>query len=224
MRWYAVGLIAALSLGAGPARADKMAETLDISLSSRVSWVEIQRPMTTAPLAEGSDVIDASRPHLFGTGALMGGVARFGATLDGVRFGAGVGVVTVAGLAFQHVPLPEGMAVETGGIWGAPFEGYLGYAFGDARGVRPLLEVRGGVTVLQSEAVLRDPVLGTLGSAPLNVYLANLELRAGVRIPIGDLLFFEGGVGVSVLPVDIGPERGSLFFAFGLPVPFANAF
>lgn len=225
MRSALSGLALALAFSVTtPARADKMSETLDISLSARAAWLEIHREMDVAPAAEGMDLLTRSRPHLHGVGPLMGGTGRIGFTLDGVRFGAGVGVVTAASLDFLHQPLGDGLSVESGPLWGAPFEAYLGYTIGEPDEVRGLLELRGALTVLQTSVIVKDAVLGTLGDTPLNVYLANLEIRAGIRVPVGKLFYFEGGIGLSPLPAEIGPERGSLFFTIGLPVPTSHAF
>lgn len=225
MRRALTGLAAGLGLSVtAPAHADKMAETLDISISARAAWLEIHREMDVAPAAEGMDLLTRSRPHLHGIGPLVGGTGRLGVTLDGVRFGAGVGIVTAANLDFLHQPLGDRLSVESGPLWGAPFEAYLGYTIGDPDEIRALFELRGALTVLQTNVVVKDAVLGTLGDTPLNVYLANLEIRAGVRVPIGSLFYFEGGIGVSPLPAEIGPERGSLFFTIGLPVPTSHAF
>lgn len=217
------GVLVALTCSSG-AHADKMDETLDISLSSRFAWLQIHDEMQVAPAAEEVDVLTNARPHLRGSGPLMGGTLRLGFTLDGVRFGAGLGVVTASGFDFQHEPLADGFSMSPGNIWGAPIEGYLGYTIGDSGGVRGIFDVRGALTILQSNVTLKHETLGNLGDTPLNVYLGSLEIRLGVRIPVDKVFYLEGGLGISPLPAEIAPERGSLFFAVGLPVPTSHAF
>jgi hypothetical protein len=225
MRWDLLGMtMVSTSLVATTANADKMAKTLDISLSTRAAWLQIHREMHVAPGAEGADLLTSSRPHLHGVGPLTGGTGRIGVTLDGVRLGYGVGFVSAANLDFLHEPLGDGLSADPGAIWGVPIEGYLGYAMGDPNEIRGLLEVRGAFTILQTRVTLKDEVLGNLGDTPFNVYLGSLELRMGVRLPIGKVAYFEAGLGISPLPVELGPERGSLFFTLGLPVPTVNAF
>jgi hypothetical protein len=154
----------------------------------------------------------------------MGGIGRLGFTLDGVRFGLGMGIVTATKLRFTHLPLPEGMTAEPGPLWGVPFEGYLGYTIGDPDEVRGIVELRGALTILQTRVSVHDATLGSLGDTPLNAYLASLELRAGVRVPLENWLYLETGIGISPPVSDVFPERGSLFVALGLPVPTVNAF
>lgn len=201
-----------------------MAETLDISLQSRFAWLQIHRELVPGPGRAPIAPLMRSRPHFRGDGALMGGIGRFGFTLEGVRFGFGVGVVTVSGLDFLHTPYEDGISADVGGVWGVPLEGYLGYTIGDPEEVRGFFELRGAFTMLQTSVNVQHEALGSLGDTHLLAYLGSLEVRAGVRIPIDKNFFVETGIGVSPLPNHIAPERGSFFFGVGLPVQTSHAF
>jgi hypothetical protein len=211
-------LPAALLLVASPAAAMDMDETLDISISERTAWIDIDSGLSPALGADGVPALDAAHPRISGDGALFGAVGRIGATLDGVRLGLGTGAHGIAFLDFRHAPLAGGVQVASSSAWGAPLEGYLGYTFGDAEETRLFFELRGGFTIVQARVTLTDPELGTLGETVYNAYYPNLDLRIGARIPIEKYFFFEGGIAISPLPSDIGPERGSLFVTLGLPI------
>jgi hypothetical protein len=200
------------------ARADKMDTTLDVSLGSRVSWIQVDQGMKTPPFAGDVSVIDATGPRLVGSGVLAGGLLRGGLTLDGVHFGLGAGFAGAGRLSFVHIPPPDHVNMHAGKIWGMPFEAFAGYTFGDSRDIRGFVEVRGGITLLQTQVQLSDERLGGLGAHPLNAYLLALELRAGVRIPLSDEFFVNAGIGGS----PIGVERVSGSVALGVPIPLDN--
>jgi hypothetical protein len=200
------------------ARADKFDTTLDVSLGSRASWIDVDQAMKPPPLGKGVGAIEATQPRLVGNGYLVGGLLRGGLTLDGIHFGFGMGVTGAGNLSFVHLPAADGLHVAPGKIWGMPVEAFAGYTFGDAREIRGFVELRGGITIVQTRVELEHPGLGHLGHHPFNAYLYALELRAGVRIPLSDEFFLHAGVGGS----PIGAERLSGSLALGLPIPLDN--
>ncbi len=218
------GALAVTLCAAAPARADKMSETLDISLGARVAWLDIHRELGVPFSEEPIDVLMESQPHLVRSGPLSGGLLRMGLSLDGLRVGVGLGLVGGYKMGFKHRPFRDGITAEVGGLWGANVEGWVGYAFFDHDDVRPFIDIRGAFTALQTTVAISDQELGRLGESHLTALLGSLEIRAGLRLPMSDWLFAEVGVGISPLPSDIGPERGSVFVNLGLPIPTANAF
>lgn len=216
--WLSCALGLALGLVTGGARADKMGETLDISIGPRTSWVMLDQPLRHDPFTDPVDVIERSAPSLVGTGQMWGAVARGGLTLDGVHFGLGTGVHGVTTMRLEHQPLDHGMTLSPGGLWGTSYEIFAGYTFGDPRSVRPYLEARGSVTVLYSHLALAHPSLGDLGEHPVYTHFWGLEIRAGLRLPLGEYFFVNTGVGVA----PVGPERVSMFAMLGVPIPLDN--
>jgi hypothetical protein len=203
------------------ARADKMGTTLDVSLGERSAWVELDHPLRVPPAGVSAPAIDALQPHVTGTGGLFGAVGRIGITYHWLRAGIDVGGHGAAFLDLRHANTPDGLTLDAGPLWGVPVEGYIGYILGDADEVRLFGELRGGFSVLHTQLTLRagDRVIADAG---YNAYYPNFDVRLGVRVPITDYFFFEGGVALSPLPNDVGPERGSIFVALGLPIPLAN--
>ena len=106
-----------------PARADKADSTLDISLSATGTLLHV----------------DADRMR--GQWLAPGTAGRIGMSLEGLRFGAGIGFFGVPGATSSA----QGFR---GPVWGIPIEIFAGYAFGSARKLQPYIEVRGAATHL----------------------------------------------------------------------------
>jgi hypothetical protein len=196
-----------LLLCAAEARADKFDETLDVSLHGRASWFEADALGLSPAPAYDAPLLEKAAPRLTGTGRGYATVLRANLSIEGFRFGLGMGVMTVAGLTFEaDEPL------ETGHLWGVPFEAFAGYAFGSGRDVRPYLELRGTLTALQLGLSTEDY------GAPFNAYAPGLAARGGVLIPLSEYLFLDAGLGAGM----VGPERFTLDVGLGLPIPLSN--
>jgi len=201
---------ASLLATAEDARADKFDETLDISLHYRASWFEAKDlGLSPSPGYDQPD-LEAGAPRLTGVGRGHAAVVRANLSIDGFRFGLGTGLMTVDGLELAS----DAGGVTAGRLWGAPAEAFLGYAFGRGREVRPFLEARGTLDVMQlGLSTSRGDV-----SAPFNAYAPGLGLRAGVLVPLNEYFFVDTGLGLGI----VGPQRVSIDVGLGLPIPLAN--
>jgi hypothetical protein len=212
MGWprFTVSIVATLvgMLAQGEARADKFDDTLDLSLHARGTWFEAdQLELVPAPGYRFA-AIEAANPRLDGVGKSFALGVRGNLSLDGFRFGLGVGVSAVQGMAFEA----DDGALVPGRLWGAPAEAFIGYAFGDVREVRPYLEARGTLTILQ--LTLDDGEI----SVPFNAYAPGVATRGGVLVWINEYFFFDLGVNVGI----VGPERFAIDTGLGLPIPLSN--
>src|SRR5262245_2814546 len=112
------GLLASSALSSA-AHADKMDETLDVSLRLGGGWLELDElALEAAPLDEGPSIVSDAEPQLNGTGRAFFGVLRGNLTLSGFRFGLGTGVMSADGLSLRHGPLPAELV--PGRLWGMP--------------------------------------------------------------------------------------------------------
>ncbi|MEZ4438741.1 MAG: hypothetical protein R3B72_06610 [Polyangiaceae bacterium] len=197
----------AVLLASSSAGADKLDETLDLSLHGRSAWFEAdQRALSAAP-EQTAPRLEAAGPRLAGTGRSFGGMARGNLSIDGLRFGLGLGFASVTDLRVD-----ASLDLEAGRLFAVPLEAFVGYAFGSARDLRPFVEARGSLTILRLG--LAD---GDLGAA-FNAYAPGLALRTGVLVPLSLYFLFEVGGGAGI----VGPERFTLDAGLGLPIPLAN--
>ena len=216
-------LVALLSLASSlPARAwagDKLDETLDVEVTQGATWLETDS-LTLAPAitADPPPSLTRATPRLEGAGVASLTRGRLLLSLEGVRFGAGVGFLAASGPSLHHTELPDGVLMEGGLLWGVPLEAFVAYAFGPAREVRPYLEVRGGLTVLQARLRASHPGQGDLGGGDFAALLPSVGGRSGALVPLSEYFFLDLGVGYGF----VGPERLSLFVGLGLPIPLAN--
>jgi hypothetical protein len=193
----------------GPlAHADKFDETLDLSLQLRSSWYEADDLRLKPSPAYDARLIEATTPTLTGVGRSYGGSLRAGFSIDGFRFGIGVGAMSVAGLRLES----SSEALSAGRLWALPLEAYAGYAFGSGLEVRPFLEARGTLDLVGAD--LSVPEYG----APFHVFVPGVALRGGLRVPLGEYFFADAGLGAGV----VGPERVTLDVALGIPIPLDN--
>jgi hypothetical protein len=200
-------------------QADTFDDTLDIEVSGMATRLNTQGfPLKVAPAATGPSLLEGDSVRLNGTGDFWGGVYRTGATLGGWRFGAGVGFGGVHGLSYVARPLPDNWSLKVGNIWAGMMELYGGYAWGKYKNVRPYLEIRGGLTFLQSQIGLIHPVYGELGASPHNAYLGVLSGRVGLLVPLSEYFFLDMAVGYGI----VGQEKQSFVIGLGLPIPMSH--
>lgn len=180
-----IGLVA-LAL-TRPARADKFDSTLDVSLATSGTLLHV----------------DAER--LRGQWLATGAAGRVGLSLEGFRFGGGIGFFGVPGVTSMQ----QGFR---GAVWGIPMELFAGYAFGSARKLQPYVELRASATHLFA------PMAAAMGESEMvSVWTLSLTPRIGFRVPLSEFFFFDFGVGAGA-----GAERVHVFWALGLPIPTRN--
>jgi hypothetical protein len=171
--------LATLAFGQ-PAHADKFDSTLDVSLATSGTMLHVDA--------------DRLRVQWLAPGA----TGRIGMSLEGFRFGAGIG--------FFGAPASPAPGFR-GPLWGIPIELYTGYAFGRARKLQPYIELRASVTHLFA------PTQTEMATA----WAFSIMPRVGVRIPLNEYFFIDVGAGVGA-----GAERVQITWALGIPIPTAN--
>jgi hypothetical protein len=209
--------VIAMVLGtAGVAHADTFDETVDVSVRLGAGWFEARDlPLYVLPTDDAPALLDGAEPMLQRNGRSFWGMLREGWHFDGFRFGSGVGLLTVDGLALAHQPLDGGAWVEPGRLWGMSFELFAGYAFGDAREVRPYLEARGSFTLLETQLELQLPNGQSGGTTGYQAYVPGVGLSAGILVPLNEYFFADVGVEVDLY----GALRFAPFVGIGLPIP-----
>jgi hypothetical protein len=158
--------------------------------------------LTASCPAEASDKFDTTldfsvhgETGLLDDGAVtLGPKGRAGYTLNGFRFGAGVGLIRIADYD----------------AWGLPTELFAGYAVGHAEGLRAYADLRATATHVFPSSHPNAP-------QPSDRWLLGLGPRLGLRGPIGEYFFFDLAVSAG-----FGPERFGVSWGLGIPIPTSN--
>lgn len=187
--------------------------TLDVSLHASAARLVLDHRLRAsnppAPLA-GADV------RLHGDVPAFLFALRTGITAHGLRFGVGAGVGRASGDVLETSSLAPGSSASADGAWLTPVEGYVGFAWGAVRTLRPYVELRGGFYAAHVPIRAR----GADGHEESRVHRAVMSFvagRVGAIAWLSQYFFVDFGIGAGV-----GVERLSASVGLGLPIPLSH--
>lgn len=187
--------------------------TLDVSLHASAARLVLDHGLQASrplPALAGADV------RLHGDVPAFLLVARTGITSHGLRFGVGVGLGRASGDALEASSLAPGSSASADATWLTPVEGYVGFAWGAVRTLRPYVELRGGFYA----AHVPVSALRADGPEESRVHRAVMPFvagRVGAIAWLSQYFFVDFGVGAGV-----GAERMSASVGLGLPIPLSH--
>jgi hypothetical protein len=167
--------------------------------------------ISVAPAADEPDPLRGRNLRLDGSGAMGGGGYKL--VIDSHRWqgGLGINVFGAGGYRVRYEPLPTGLGLDTGQLWGMTIDTFFGrhWVLGP---VLPYAELRLAFTLLEAEVKLRSDAYGRLGSTAYNALSVGVGPRVGVMVPISRHWFVDASVYGSFL----GMEKFSGMLGIGV--------
>jgi hypothetical protein len=206
--WLALAGLLSTSPAAADGLSDKFDETLDLSLDIRAGLLG-GRDLFTGAEDNPARVRDGAR--LSGVGEAIGATLRGGLTLDGLRFGLGLGAFRVEGLSLADAPLE---------VWGLGLEGeaFLGFTAKRFSSARPYIELRADARLITLGVERSEQGGGAFGLGDLSARGFGAGVRAGLLVPLSEYFFLDIAAQYDAL----GDRAGGLSFGLGLPIPTDN--
>jgi hypothetical protein len=118
--------------------------------------------------------------------------------LKDIRIGLDATMLFSDAYRLAHTPLPNGFTASTRSAMAFDFNLFVGRMF-ELGSVRPYVDLRTGIGVLQTSIRLEHPALGFLGETQYNAVRFMLGPRTGVYIPLGNQFYIDTGVEVGLL-------------------------
>lgn len=190
---FAVGL--GVLGGSGPSFAEESAgmvvEGGYLYKEARVDRARLHTP-ATEPSILGPLYLD-------GSGTLVGGSFGVVGYVEGVRFGFSESFYGASGLHLvKDDPTPAGYKVSAAKAWGILLDMNVGKQM-EIAGVRPYLDARIGVAMLNATIDVESDRLGNVGSTNYTAYRLSVGPRAGVMIPIVKHFFLDAACTYGIL-------------------------
>lgn len=114
------------------------------------------------------------------------------------RFGLDANVFFSDAYRVSSGVLPNSFTASTRSATTYDFDLFIGHMF-EIGSVRPYVDLRGGIGVLQTSIRLQHPALGFVGATQYDAVRFLFGPRAGVYIPLGGPFFIDTGVEVGLL-------------------------
>lgn len=201
-RWSCAVACTAVLAVPSPARADKFDETLDVSIHGRGTLTGGR-----AASLRGVDVPEGFRDARFvGRGIAIAPVLRANLSLDGWRFGVGIGVGGYRATQLRY--RSRDASLTSARAWNVPAEAFFGYAFRTGERVRPFIEARGTATFIGARA----------NDVRLRGHALGMAARVGVLVQLNEYFFVDAGIGRAF----VGPDTWTACVGLGIPIPLAN--
>jgi hypothetical protein len=205
-RWSCAIACAATVAAPLEARADKFDRTLDFSIHGRGTLTG-GRALGLHGIGRVPEGFGNAR--VVGRGVDLAPIMRANLSLDGWRFGVGVGAGGYRGTQL-HYRSRSAAPITAARVWSVPIEGFFGYAFRTGERVRPFLEARGSATFFGARTYPTD--------VRLRGHALGVAARVGILWQLNEYFFIDAGVGRTI----VGPGTWTACVGLGIPIPLSN--
>lgn len=144
------------------------------------------------------DPLRGAGPRAGGTRAGGGFGSELFIVVHDVRFGLDATVLFTDEVRLSHAPLANGFTASARSAMTYDFNVFVGRAFKIGT-IRPYVDLRFGLGVLQTSIRLEHPTLGFVGATQYDAARLLFGPRTGVHIPLTSLFYIDTGIEVGLL-------------------------
>ena len=154
--------------------------------------ISADSPIGDGPGQDAPDPLRDANLRAKGVRPAGGFSSQLYVAFSNVRFGLDSQLLVTDGLRLSSDPLPSGFGATTHQTYAYDGDVFVGRSF-QLGPVRPYVDVRAGVALLQVSVRLEHPQFGFLGETAYNRVRFLFGTRAGVQVPLGRRTFIDLG-------------------------------